>query len=216
MDGTKRTGRDPRVLPATVLLDPALSRDLPLSISVASALNGMAHAIEALYARSRSPASDAIASHGLRLFTRALTVLPREPDSLQVRGDLLDAAWLCGHVLGQTQMGLHHQLCHVLGGRFDLPHAELHALLLPHVLGLTLERKHELRQQMGDAMGVKDPVGWLKERAAAAGLPGSLQAWNVPLEEADRLMEMVLATPYPHPVAVDRPALTGLLHAASG
>lgn len=215
-DGAKRTGRDARVLPSVVLLDPELSQQLPVALSVASSLNGMAHAIEALYAKQRSPAVEALAIQGLRLFTRALSALPHAPDSLETRGDLHDAAWLCGHVLGQSHMGLHHQLCHALGGRFDLPHAELHALILPHVLALTMERSDEVAKTVVDAMGVEIPVAWLTKQAADAGLPTSLRAWNVPLKDADALMDKVLAAPYPHPVPIDRSFLTDLLRRVFG
>lgn len=215
-DGDKQTGRDPRVLPRVVIYDAELSAALPMRVSVASALNGMAHAVEALYASDRSPVTDALAQHGLRLFTSGLDALSGSDPSLEVRGQLLSAAWLCGHVLGQTRMGLHHKLCHVLGGRFDLPHAELHALILPHVLELNAARRPELLDPLADAMGVANPVHWWRAQLANAGLPTALTQFGVGDADLDPVADLILSQPYPHPFAVGRPELLKLLRTASG
>ena len=214
--GIKRTGRDARALPNSVIYDTELSAALPKHVSVASALNGTAHAMEALYASDRSPMTDALARHGLRLFASGLDALSTHEQSPEVRSQLSTAAWLCGHVLGQTQMGLHHKLCHVLGGRFDLPHAELHALMLPRVLELTAARRPELVDQMADAMGVADPAYWCRGQLADAGLPVSLTQLGIEAVDVGEVADLVMSQPYPHPFTVGRQDLLQLLREAVG
>ena len=132
--GVKKTGRDPRVLPKTVIYDPELTLTLPLGLTVTSALNAIAHAAEGLYAPDGNPIVALMAEEGIRAAAAALPRLSKDAHDLAARGDALYAAWLCGTVLAQVSMGLHHKLCHTLGGSFDLPHAEVHTVVLPHAL----------------------------------------------------------------------------------
>ena len=133
-NGLKRTGTDPRVLPRTVLYDPQLSLSLPVDLSVASGINAMAHAAEGLYAVDANPVMSLMAEEGIAALARGLPGLRRDAADPRARGDALYGAWLCGTVLGNVGMALHHKLCHTLGGSFNLPHAQTHAIILPHAL----------------------------------------------------------------------------------
>jgi maleylacetate reductase len=130
--GLKTTKRDPRILPEAVIYDPDLTLGLPVGMSVCSGLNAMAHAVEALYAQDRNPISSWQAIEGIRALKDALPRIVAKPDDADARSRALYGSWLCGTVLGTVGMALHHKLCHTLGGSFDLPHAETHAILLPH------------------------------------------------------------------------------------
>ncbi|RYY95877.1 MAG: maleylacetate reductase, partial [Comamonadaceae bacterium] len=132
--GLKKTGRDPRVLPRTVLYDPELTLGLPLRMSVTSGINAIAHAAEALYAPDANPVMNLMAKEGIRAVARALPAIKLRANDVDARGDALYGAWLCGTVLGNVGMALHHKLCHTLGGSFGLPHAETHTIVLPHAL----------------------------------------------------------------------------------
>ena len=99
-----------------------------------SAMNAIAHAAEGLYAPDGNPIVALMAEEGIRAAAGALPRLSKDAHDLAARGDALYAAWLCGTVLAQVSMGLHHKLCHTLGGSFDLPHAEVHTVVLPHAL----------------------------------------------------------------------------------
>ncbi len=137
--GLKRTGRDPRVLPRTILYDPELSLALPASVSVTSGMNAIAHAAEGLYASDSNPVSQWMSREGIAAFGRSLPVIaaaghPMDESRREARSDALYGAWLCGAVLGSVTAGLHHKLCHTLGGTFNLPHAEVHTVVLPHAL----------------------------------------------------------------------------------
>jgi maleylacetate reductase len=132
--GVKRTGRDPVVLPRSVVYDPGLTVSLPVPLSVTSGINAVAHAVEALYAPDSSPLIALMAQEGVRAMARALPEVADDPGSLDARARAQYGAWLCGSCLGATTMGLHHKICHVLGGTFGLPHAETHTVILPHAL----------------------------------------------------------------------------------
>src|SRR5438445_1899914 len=132
--GEKKTGRDPRVLPRTVIYDPELTITLPAGLSITSGLNAIAHAAEGLYAHDGNPIIGLMAEEGIRALARALPLIQRSPADIEARSDALYGAWLCGVVLGQVAMGLHHKLCHTLGGSFNLPHAETHTVVLAHAL----------------------------------------------------------------------------------
>ncbi|HVC10230.1 MAG TPA: maleylacetate reductase, partial [Burkholderiales bacterium] len=130
--GMKKTGRDVRVLPRTVLYDPALTLTLPPALSAASGMNAIAHCVEALYAHDGNPVISLMAEEGIRALGAALPAVVKAPADLEARGDALYGAWLAGISLGSAGMALHHKLCHVLGGSFNLPHAETHSIVLPH------------------------------------------------------------------------------------
>lgn len=118
----KTTGRDNNVLPATVIYNPDLPLKLPLHISLFSGVNAMAHAAEAPYAEDRTPVSDMMAGEGIRALEQGMSKLRHTLRDPGARSECLYGAWLCG-MLGQVTMGLHHKLCHTLGGTLDLPHA---------------------------------------------------------------------------------------------
>ena len=133
-DGRKTTRKSPQVRPETVLYDVDLTLGLPVPISAASGLNALAHAVEARYAPDANPMTDLLAAEATRLLTSALPRLAANPSDVDARTDVLRGAWLAGTCLDAVEMGLHHRLCHLLGGKFGLPHAETHAVLLPYVM----------------------------------------------------------------------------------
>lgn len=147
---------DPKVQPQVILYDAELVRSLPVPITVASALNAMAHAAEGRYARDRNPIAALFAIEGLRAFRKALPIVCENPHDLEARGGTLYGAWLCGTVLGQVGMALHHKLCHVLGGSFGLPHAEIHAVMLPHTIGFNADAAGALLDPVRNIFGNRD------------------------------------------------------------
>ena len=220
--GVKKTGRDARVLPRTVIYDPELSLSLPLPMTVTSAMNAIAHAAEGLYAHDGNPITALMAEEGIRASAAALPRLMRDARDLDARGDALYGAWLCGSVLGAVAMGLHHKLCHTLGGSFNLPHAEVHSVILPHALAYNAARAPEamarIRRALGSASGSvsgsDDAAQALFELAARHGAPTSLRAIGMPAEGLDRAAELAAQTPYPNPRPLERAALRALLQRA--
>ncbi|WP_042378472.1 maleylacetate reductase [Streptacidiphilus melanogenes] len=210
----KQTGRDRAVLPRAVLYDPDLTLGLPVPVTVTSGLNAMAHAVEALYAPDGSPVVAAMAEQGVRDLAAALPVLTDRPGDPDARAAALQGAWLCGACLGSTTMGLHHKLCHVLGGLLDLPHAETHAVMLPYVAAFNLPSAPDARAALARALDADDPAQALARLADRLGAPRTLRELGVRHEDLSRVRDDVLAAPYANPRPVDRAELDALLERA--
>ena len=212
--GLKTTGRDPRVLPRCVIYDPELSLGLPFATTVVSAINAIAHAAEGLYAPDANPIIDVLAERGIRACAAALPALQRDPRDLTARGDALVGAWLCGTVMGSITVGLHHKLCHTLGGSFNLPHAELHTVVLPHAIAYNAEAAPQAMQRIAAALDARSAPAGLFDLAARHGAPTSLASIGVRADDLDRAAELAVAKPYPNPRALDRDAIRALLQRA--
>jgi maleylacetate reductase len=212
--GLKRTGRDPRVLPSIVIYDPQLSTALPLSLSVTSLFNAIAHAAEGLYAQDSNPITALMAEEGIRACVASIEALHRDPTNLGARGNALYGAWLCGSVLGVASMGLHHKLCHTLGGSFNLPHAEVHTVILPHALAYNAPFAVDALARMQRATGGTSTPQALFELAKRYGAPTSLASIGLLASDLDRAAELATATPYPNPRPLERGLLRALLQRA--
>lgn len=220
-NGLKTTLTDPEVLPEVILYDAELLTGLPMGITVTSALNAMAHAAEGLYARDRSPLTQLMAIEGLTAFRDGLPLVRRSPEDPRARGETLYGAWLCGTVLGQVGMALHHKLCHTLGGSFDLPHAETHAILLPHTIAYNAQAVPDLLAPVTRLFADYLPDG--QPANAGVALYGFAQAMGAPLALRDlglgqqdlaRAVDIALTKPYWNPRPLEREALLALLQAA--
>jgi maleylacetate reductase len=212
--GVKRTGRDERVRAAAVLYDPVLSRTLPPAVAVPSAFNALAHAVEALYAPDADAEAVAWALDAVRALVDSIPALSAGSDALEPREAALRGACLAGACLGRTSMGLHHKLCHVLGGSFGMPHAETHAALLPYIAKLNLDAAPAARERLGGVLATDDPAGALLALAKSAGVTLGLGALGLQRAALDRVVELATGAPYPNPRAVTPEALRGLLEAA--
>ncbi|MFE3031784.1 maleylacetate reductase [Streptomyces canus] len=212
--GAKRTGRDPRVQPRSVVYDPELTLSLPVPLTVTSGVNALAHAVEALYAPDTSPLIALMAEDGVRATAEALPLLAVDPEDLEARSRALYGAWLCGACLGATTMGLHHKLCHVLGGTFGLPHAETHTVVLPHALAYNAPAAPGALTALGRALDTDDPPGALWDLAGRLGAPRSLA--ELGLREADlaQAAVQVAGQPYANPRPVTAEGVREVLQAA--
>ena len=172
----KQTGKDPVVLPRVVVYDPELTLGLPRSVTGPSAFNALAHSVEALWAPGNNPITSALALEGVRAIHRSLPVVMAHPNDVDARGDLLYGAALSGMALGATAAGLHHKLCHVLGGRFNLVHADAHSVVLPHALAFNAPALPDEMARLAEALGVPgdDPAGALWDLAVASDVPTRL------------------------------------------
>lgn len=211
--GVKTTRRDPAILPGTVVYDPELTLSMARGLTLTSALNALAHAVEATWAVDASAYTDALATEAVSSIVQALPRVLEAPRELAGRERLQAGAWLAGCCLAQTRMGLHHQLAHALGGSFDLPHAELHAILLPHVTAYNLPAAPAARERLARAVG-GDPSVVLADLAAQHEGARRLRDLGVPREGLRIVAERVAAAPYPNPAPVDVESVTALLDQA--
>jgi alcohol dehydrogenase class IV len=212
-DGVKTTRRDATLLPGTVVYDPELTLSMPRGLTVTSALNALAHAVEALWAVDATAYTDALATEAVSSIVQALPRVLEAPTRLAARERLQSGAWLAGCCLAQTRMGLHHHLAHALGGSFDLPHAELHALLLPHVTAYNLPAAPAARQRLARAVG-GDPAQVIAGLAALHDGASRLRDLGVPRDGLRVVAERVAAAPYPNPAPVDVDSVAALLEQA--
>jgi alcohol dehydrogenase class IV len=193
--GRKTTGTDPAVLPRVAVYDPELVATLPAELTVASSFNAVAHGVEAFWAPRRNPASTAIAEEGVAAVVAGL----RRADPV----DLLRGAWLTATAFAVAGSGLHHKLCHVLGGMLDLPHARTHAVVLPHVLAFNAPGAPDAVARVARALGVPDPVRGLRALAGELGLPRGLRELGMTEDRIDEIAALTerawyrRTTPYP-------------------
>lgn len=209
--GVKKTGRDPRVLPKTVLYDPELSQHLPVPMSVVSGINAIAHAAEGLYACDGNPVMSLMAEEGIRALARGLHGIHRAASDMAARSDCLYGAWLCGSVLGHVGMSLHHKLCHTLGGSFNLPHAETHTVVLPHALAYNGAAAPQAMARIAAAIGAPSAAAGLFDLACDLGAPTALRDIGMPQEGLQRALELTLTNSYWNPRPLEAGALAKLL-----
>lgn len=211
--GRKTTVRSASILPEVVIYDPALTLGLPIGMSVTSGLNAMAHAVEALYAEDRNPVSTLMAIEGLRAFKTSLPAIISAPGDRAARAEALYGAWLCGTVLGTVGMALHHKICHTLGGTFDTPHAETHAIMLPHTAAFNAVAVPELIAPVAEIFG-GSVGGGLWDFAKTAGAPLALKELGLSEGDLDLAADIATQNPYRNPRPIDRPSIRALLQDA--
>lgn len=209
--GRKTTGSDPRVLPRTVVYDPELVLSLPLRVGAASGMNAMAHCVEALWTPAANPVTDAVAGNGMARLARGLRATNADPDDLEARVETLRGAWLAGTALAVGGTGLHHKLCHVLGGSFGLPHADVHAAVLPWVVDYYRDAAPAALARIAAALDADDAVTGLQDLAHGLGLGGGLAGLGLleaALDEAAaQAIEVAPQTPKP----IDRAGIREVL-----
>jgi maleylacetate reductase len=215
--GAKKTGRDPKVLPKTVIYDAELTLALSPRTSAASGMNALAHCAEALYAHDGNPIVSLMAEEGIRALAAALPLVVNAPEDLEARTSALYGAWLAGMTISTTGNGLHHKLCHVLGG-FGLPHAETHAVVLPHALRYNAGAAPEAMRRIARATGRnEDAPAAVWELEKRLGVPMKLA--DIGMQRADlvRAARVAVQTPYPNPRQVEyQPVLELLQNAYEG
>ena len=212
-DGRKTTGRDPKVAPSVILYIPSWTVGLPAGLSAASGVNAMAHCVEALYAVDANPMTTLLAAEGVRAISGALPTIMDAPDDLGARADALWGAFLAGRSLDGASMGLHHKLCHVLGGSFGTPHARTHAVVLPYATAYNADGAPEAMRALQNALG--DPERPAAEQLFALNqrlaIPPSLAALGLTGDDLSRVADEVLEKRYPNPRPVERERLLALL-----
>lgn len=213
VDGRKTTQRDPAIRPEVVIYDVELTTTLPAAMTVTSALNAIAHGVEALYAPDGNPVLSLMSIEAMKAFREGLPVLRSAPRDIAARTLVLKGAWFCSTALGYVTMALHHKLCHTLGGSFNTPHADTHAILIPHTAGFNATAVPELLAPVAEVFG-GSVGGGLWDFAKACGAPLALRDLGLSHADLDRAAELATTTPYPNPRPFDRADIRTLLQAA--
>lgn len=215
----KTTGRDLKVLPKTVIYDPLLTLGLPADLSAASGMNAMAHLVEALYGPDISPIGYLTAEEGVRALASALPRVVRDPSDIEARSDALYGTWLAGIALGTVTMGVHHKVCHTLGGAYNLPHAQMHSAILSYATAFNESAAPEAMASIKKALtsaGIDAPTAaegiWNLEQRI--GAPTSLSEVGFDLANVDEAVGIIVAGQPKNPRPVDTDGIRELLIAA--
>lgn len=212
--GIKKTGKDARVLPRTTIYDPELSAGLPVGMSITSGINAIAHAAEGLYATDSNPVMNLMAKEGIAAMGRALPAISKSPNDMQARSDALYGTWLCGMVLGNVGMALHHKLCHTLGGSFNLPHAETHTIVLAHALAYNAAAAPQAMQVISEALGKKNAAQAVFDLAKDNGAPVALKDIGMKEADLDKACDIAMQNQYDNPRPLERTAIRQLFQDA--
>jgi maleylacetate reductase len=191
----KTTGTDRRVLPRVVVYDPDLTVTLPPAITGPSAMNAIAHCVEAFYAPGANPITDLVAEEGIRALAGGVPVAVQRPEDPGGRSETLYGAYLAGAAFAVAGSGLHHKVCHVLGGAYDLPHADLHTVVLPQVVAFQAPAMPDVMRRVARALGERGARGaaaGLHDLALAIGAPTALREIGMREEDLDEAVGLVL------------------------
>ncbi|KAF5270134.1 hypothetical protein FQR65_LT17898 [Abscondita terminalis] len=213
---TTYAGKDPRVLPKTVIYDPELTLSLSLNMSITSGINAIAHAAEGLYAQNGNPIMSLLAEEGIKALADGLRLLKQNDQDIEARSLCLYGAWLCGYVLGNVGMAIHHKLCHTLGGSFNLPHAQTHTVVLPHAIAYNQQAVPEAMDRIKRALGAKETTAAnaLFDLVNELDGPRSLAELGLTESDLDKATEIALSNPYWNPEAIEKNAIRRLLQNA--
>ncbi|MGW0948157.1 maleylacetate reductase [Streptomyces sp. NPDC002623] len=208
----KTTGVDDAVLPVAVVYDSELTLSLPVGLSVASGLNAIAHCVDSMWAPRANPVNQALSMEGLRAVADGLRRIARKPDDIDGRDATLYGCYLSGVAFASAGSGLHHKICHVLGGAYDLPHAQTHATVLPYVLELNAPGAPDAAHRIAAALGSTGPVAGLNALREELDAPCALADHGLRREDIPEAARLILPyVPQDNPVPVGAEDLTDLL-----
>lgn len=211
----KTTGADDRVLPVTVIYDSNLTLSLPVDLSVASGLNGMAHCIDSLWGPRANPINAALAAEGTRALAEGLPKIAEDPTAIDGRDQALYGAYLAAVSFASAGSGMHHKICHVLGGTFNLPHAQTHATVLPYVLAFNIADAPEAEKRIAAAFGSTSALEGLQSLRTKLDAPKALADYGFTTDGIAEAVEISLpAIPANNPRKVTSENLTELFQAA--
>ncbi|MGZ8652537.1 MAG: maleylacetate reductase [Actinomycetota bacterium] len=210
-DGQKQTANDIRVLPRTVLYDPALTTSLPAFVTGPSGLNAIAHCVEALYAKDANPITSLMAEEGIGALARGIPASVERPADLEARSEALYGAYLAGAALGVVGMAVHHRICHVLGGTFGLAHGDVNAVVLPYALRYNQDAAPEAMARVAVALGVSDPATGIFDFARQIGAPASLDSLGFRREDLPEVVRLTVESPPWNPRPVEADGIAALL-----
>ncbi|CAD6567497.1 MAG: hypothetical protein CYPHOPRED_001775 [Cyphobasidiales sp. Tagirdzhanova-0007] len=214
-DGRKTTTKSPLILPQVIIYDVDLTLSLSSSLTVSSAMNALAHAVEALYSQDINPIIELVAIQGIQSLKKALPLLTKDPQDVDARSDALYGAWACGTCLGAiASMGLHHKLCHTLGGTFNMPHSETHTVILPHAAAYNAPYATDAMSKVASALGSSSAPQALYDLARNNGGPYSLKSLGFKEEDLEKAAEVAAMSPYPNPAPLEKQKLLLLLQNA--
>ena len=212
--GMKTTLRSPKVLPETVIYDPELTLTLPDFISGPSGMNAIAHSVEALYAEDANPIISMMAEESIRALGGALPRVMADGSNIEARSEALYGAWLAGACLGSVGMAIHHKICHTLGGSFDLPHADVHCLMIAYSAAYNRDAAPEAMKRISRALGTENAPAGLFDLLQSVGRVKTLAGPGMTKAGLDKGAYLAVQNPFLHPRPGTRDGVCDMLQAA--
>lgn len=203
----------PKMLPSRVIADPELTAGMPKKLTAATGMDALAHNLEAYCSPLFHPMAAGIALEGMRLIAESLEVAFNDGSNLEARSKML-AASIMGATAFQKGLGAIHSLSHPLGGKYDLHHGMLNAVLMPYVLEFNKPALGGKWQEMAHVLG-DDPLRWVLNIRRTLGIPNTLMEMGVP-DDCVELAAAATADPSAgtNPVPLDDAAHRQLLEDA--
>jgi len=169
--------------------------------------------VEALYAVDTNPIIQLLATDGVRNLAEALPIIKSNPQSILARVKAQYGAWLCAICLGSTKMALHHKICHVLGGSFNLPHAETHTVVLPHALAYNAPKTPKAMELLAEALPGSDgdAVKGLNLLLDKLEMPRDLARYGMQEKDIDVGVQQALSNVYSNPRGIEEKALREMI-----
>ena len=155
-----------------------------------------------------------MAGEAIRALSHSLPVVVSNPGDMDARTEAMYGACLAGGALGTGTTGLHHRLCHTLGGMFNTPHAETHTILLPHSVAYNAGAVPEGTRRIAEALEVDDAAAGIFELARKIGVPTALKDIGVSATDLDEAARVATETPVNNPEPVNRKRVRALLENA--
>lgn len=206
----KRTKRDPQCQPFAVLYDPLLTVGLPVDETVQTGMNSLAHSIEALYASNADELTLELGLLAVDAHWKALPKCVANPSDLNARSLALLGGFLGGFMIERHGIALHHQLCHVLGGLFDLPHGVSNSVVLPHALDYNARSIPDVISRLSLELGVSDPAKALFDFAGRIGAPQALSKFGIRAAQLEPCIQALMDKEFPNPRPLERPPLLAM------
>jgi len=160
------TIKNPFTAPMTAICDPLLTFSVPPSITAATGMDALTHAIEAFTATCSEPLSDAAALYAIEIIYQSIVPAFKNGSDPQARSRLLMGSMLAGIAFSHSDVAGVHCIAESLGGMYDLPHGVCNAIFLPYMMECNLSYCEDKYTRIARAMGIKPDTG--REGALAA------------------------------------------------
>jgi alcohol dehydrogenase class IV len=157
--------------------------------------------VEALYAQDANPVTSLLALEGIMNLAEALPTIVDTPGDMSARSKAQYGAWLCGICLGAVGMSLHHKLCHTLGGSLGLPHAETHAIVLPHALAYNAPCIPDALSRLATVLPSSDgdAIRGLNSLLMTLRIDRALEKYGMKQEDVKEVATIATSRPYWNP-----------------
>lgn len=160
---------DPNDIPAVAIIDAELMYSLPRSLTAATGMDALTHAIEGYITKGAWSMSDMFEIEAIRMISRHLPVAVEQPTDADARNGMAVAQYIAGMAFSNVGLGLVHGMAHPMGSLFDVPHGVANALLLPTIMEFNMPACLDKYPEIARAMGV-DTTGKTREEASQAAV----------------------------------------------